>query len=34
MPSVRVSLNRPFLFYVFDQPTGQILLAGRIVDPG
>ena len=25
--------DRPFLFFIYDEPTGQILFAGRVVDP-
>jgi serpin B len=29
-----ITLDRPFLFAILDQPTGQILFLGRLVDPG
>jgi serpin B len=28
-----ITLDRPFLFAVFDRPTGEILFLGRVVDP-
>jgi serpin B len=27
------TLDRPFLFMIYDQPTGQILFIGRVLDP-
>jgi serpin B len=32
-PPIVVVLDRPFLFLVYDEPTGQILFLGRLVDP-
>jgi serpin B len=32
-PPAEFILDRPFMFFVYDQPTGQILFAGRLVDP-
>jgi serpin B len=26
--------DRPFLYLVYDEPTGQILFLGHLVDPG
>jgi serpin B len=28
-----ITLDRPFLFAIIDQPTGQILFLGRVLDP-
>jgi serpin B len=28
-----ITLDRPFLFMIYDQPTGQILFLGRVLDP-
>ena len=28
-----ITLNRPFLFLIWDRPTGAILFLGRVVDP-
>jgi serpin B len=28
-----IALDRPFLFMIYDQPTGQILFLGRVLDP-
>jgi serpin B len=30
---VTLSLDRPFMFLIYDQPTGQILFLGQLVDP-
>jgi serpin B len=30
---VTVSFDRPFLFFVYDAPTGQILFLGHVTDP-
>ena len=32
-PPIVVVPDRPFLFLVYDEPTGQILFVGRLVDP-
>jgi serpin B len=32
-PTVEVRIDRPFLFWIIDQPTGTVLFAGRVVDP-
>ncbi len=32
-PSVHLTVDRPFLFFVVDEPTGTILFEGRLVDP-
>ena len=29
----QISMNRPFLFFVRDRPTGTILFMGRVADP-
>jgi serpin B len=31
-PAVMV-LDRPFIFAIYDEPTGQILFLGRVMDP-
>jgi serine protease inhibitor len=31
--TVDVTIDRPFLLFVRDRPTGAILFAGRVVDP-
>jgi serpin B len=31
--SIAVTLNRPFIFLILDQPTGAILFMGRLSDP-
>ena len=28
-----ISIDRPFLFFLRDQPTGAILFMGRVLDP-
>jgi serpin B len=33
-PPVTVSFDRPFMFLVYDMPTGQILFLGHLADPG
>jgi serpin B len=33
-PPVSIALDRPFLFMIYDEPTGQILFLGRVLDPG
>jgi serine protease inhibitor len=30
---INVSADRPFLYFLRDQPTGAILFMGRVVDP-
>jgi serpin B len=30
---VSVRFDRPFLFFIYDEPTGQILFAGRVRKP-
>jgi serpin B len=32
-PLATFALDRPFLFMIYDEPTGQILFAGRVLDP-
>jgi len=34
MPSVSLSFDRPFVFAIYDEPTGQVLFLGQMVDPG
>jgi serpin B len=29
----QLTLNRPFLYAIYDQPTGSILFIGRVLDP-
>jgi serpin B len=31
---VELRVDRPFLFWIVDRPTGSVLFAGRVVDPG
>ena len=33
-PSAEAIFERPFLFAIVDEPTGQILFLGQLVDPG
>jgi serpin B len=33
-PLAAIALNRPFVFCIYDEPTGQILFLGRLADPG
>ena len=33
-PSTEISFDRPFVFVIYDQPTGQILFLGTLRDPG
>jgi len=30
---VHVRIDRPFVFWILDLPTGTVLFAGRVVDP-
>jgi serpin B len=32
-PTIDVRIDRPFLFWILDRPTGSVLFAGRVVDP-
>ena len=32
-PTAEITLDRPFLFIIWDRPTGTILFVGRVVDP-
>jgi serpin B len=32
-PPIDVAIDRPFLFFIRDIPTGEILFLGRVVDP-
>jgi serpin B len=32
-PVAEISFDRPFLFSIYDKPTGQILFLGQLVDP-
>jgi serpin B len=32
-PTIQVRIDRPFLFWIIDKPTGTVLFAGRVVDP-
>jgi serpin B len=32
-PGLRISADRPFLYFLRDQPTGAILFMGRVLDP-
>jgi serpin B len=33
-PPAEFFCDRPFLFFIYDDPTGQILFAGRVAQPG
>jgi serine protease inhibitor len=33
LPSLNVYANRPFLYFLCDQPTGAILFMGRVLNP-
>jgi serpin B len=33
-PSAAITLDRPFLFLIYDEPSGQILFLGQLADPG
>lgn len=33
-PLAEISFDRPFLFAIYDEPTGQILFLGHLLDPG
>jgi len=30
---VEVGMDRPFLFWLYDRPTGSVLFVGRVLDP-
>ena len=32
-PPVAMTVDRPFLFFIVDRPTGEVLFLGRVVDP-
>jgi serpin B len=32
-PSASITLDRPFLFAIYDEPTGQVLFLGHVLDP-
>jgi serpin B len=32
-PVIEVRVDRPFLFWIVDRPTGTVLFAGRVVEP-
>jgi serpin B len=34
LDAVEVTVDRPFIFMVYDRPTGQILFLGQLADPG
>ena len=33
-PSAQITFDRPFVFAIYDEPTGQILFLGHLNDPG
>jgi serpin B len=33
-PVASITFDRPFVFCIYDQPTGQILFLGQLADPG
>jgi serpin B len=33
-PSAEISFDRPFVFAIYDEPTGQVLFIGHLQDPG
>ncbi len=33
-PLAAIKLDRPFIFCIYDEPTGQILFLGQLTDPG
>lgn len=33
-PTAAITFDRPFLFCLYDEPTGQILFLGQLTDPG
>lgn len=33
-PFAEITFDRPFIFAIFDEPTGQILFLGQLADPG
>jgi serpin B len=34
LPSAAISFDRPFVFAIYDKPTGQVLFIGHLRDPG
>jgi serpin B len=33
-PTAEISFDRPFVFAIYDEPTGQVLFIGHLRDPG
>ncbi len=33
VPSAEITFDRPFIFGIYDEPTGQLLFLGHVVDP-
>ena len=33
MPGIVLNVDRPFIFYIRDVPTGTLLFVGRVLDP-